>query len=213
METTIKVANVIIDIIACLLNCVTLVFVFKSFHIRTHVFALLFLDALNCSTCAVFAFIADTTIVLSEKIGKSYLVCSIAFLGSYLPNSFGAVLTLLIALTRYTLTVKAARNIHPENYKVTAIALGTFATTASIILSFFIYHFILGLPTAYFIEACAHYDQEPRQMTKITIVSLFHPNLFNILSLATDIQMVIFLKKMIKPSGKIEIPIGLGKIL
>ena len=205
------IAYVIIGIFSCLMNLVTLNFVFKSFNIKTHVFALLFLDSLNCSICAIISTITDA-ILLSGKLGQNYALCSVSFFVSYLPNSFGSVLTLLIALTRYTLTLKSAKNIRPSNAKVTALGLGIFATAVVTIISFFVYHFKFDIPTAYYIEACAYYDEEPRLMSKLTIFFLFHPNFLNVLSLLTDIRMLIFLKKVIMPLPKNEILEGPGKI-
>ena len=206
------ISYVIIDILSCLMNLVTLQFVFKSFNIKTHVFALLFLDSLNCSICAIISTITDS-ILLSGKFDQKYALCSVSFFVSYLPNSFGAALTLLIALTRYTLTLKAAKNIRPSNAKVTVLGLGIFATAVVTIISFFVYHFKFDIPTAYYIEACACYDEEPRLMSKLTICFLFHPNFLNVLSLVTDIQMLIFLKKVIMPLPKIEVREGSGKII
>ena len=211
MEKIIQITSVFIDITACLLNLITFQFVFKSFNIRKHVFALLFLDSLNCCICAIFATILDT-ILLSEKISEIYLVCFVLFLVSYLPNSLGAILTLIIALIRYTLTLKSAKNIHPSDAKVTNIALGIFVIVATTVITCFIFHLKLGFPTAYFIDACAYPEVEPRQLTKFTTLFLLHPNVVNFLSLVTDIQMLIFLRKMIMPSIKIEVTGGAGKI-
>ena len=212
MEKIIQITSVFIDITACLLNLITFQFVFKSFNIRKHVFALLFLDSLNCCICAIFSTILDT-ILLSEKISELYLVCSVAFLVSYLPNSLGAILTLIIAVIRYTLALKSAKNIHPSDAKVTNLALGIFIIVASTIISCFIFHFELGFPTAYFIDACAYPEVQPRQLTKFTTLFLIHPNVVNFLSLVTDIQMLIFLSKVIMPSIQTEVSGGAGKIL
>ena len=212
MEKIIQITSVLIDITACLLNLITFQFVFKSFNIRKHVFALLFLDSLNCCICAIFATILDT-ILLSEKISEIYLVCSVAFLVSYLPNSLGAILTLIIAVIRYTLTLKSAKNIHPSDAKVTYIALGIFVVVASTIISCFIFHYKLGFPTAYFVDACAYPEVQPRQLTKFTTLFLIHPNIVNFLSLVTDIKMLIFLRKVIMPSVQIEVPRGAGTIV
>ena len=81
------------------------------------------------------------------------------------------------------------------------------------VLFFFLYNFILGIQTTYFIEACAHPGVEPRILPKLTMLFLFHPNISNILSLVTDIKMLILLKKVIMPSRKNGAPNGAGKII
>ena len=212
MERTTLIAYVIFDVVACILNQVTLKYVMTSFDIRTHVFTLLFLDSLNCSICAIISTITDT-ILLTEKQSHNYFLCSAAFMASYLPNCFGANLTLLIAVTRYTLTLKSAKNIHPTDSKVTILVLSIFAMVVCTVLFFFLYNFILGIPTTYFIEACAHPGVEPRILPKLTMLFLFHPYISNILSLVTDIKMLILLKKVIMPSRKNGAPNGAGKII
>ena len=48
--------------------------------------------------------------------------CSINTLASYLPQSYGTVLTLEVAVIRYYLAIKAAKCAYPSNLKVLLVS-------------------------------------------------------------------------------------------
>ena len=205
MNTAFEIAFEVIDIFSSLINLVTLGYVCKNYNIRIHVFTLLFLDSLSATLCSLISTFLDT-IFLAKIFPKNGLICSWAFLVAYLPNSFGALLTLLIAVTRYTLSVKSAKNIHPSNRKVSIIALGSFSTAVVTVITFLGVNLWLGIPISYFEHACAKPGEgNPPSVFLLTTLFLFHPNFCNILTLITDINLLRFLRKVILPSRGDEI--------
>ena len=136
MKEKFLIAFAVIDVCACIFNLTTLQFVVKSFNLKTHVFTLLFIDSLSSTICSIASVVFDT-IFLTKSFEPNFISCSFAFFAAYLPNSFGSILTFLIAVTRYFLTKKAAKNIHPNNKKVTLAVLGIFTSVAGFIIVFF----------------------------------------------------------------------------
>ena len=200
MKKEFLIANEVLAILACLFNLTTLQFVVKNFNLKTHVFTLLFLDSLNSTVCSIASVIFET-ILLTNILKPNFIICSWAFLVAYIPNCFGAILTLLIALTRYLLAIKAAKNIHPNNKRVTLTAIGVFAVAAGFFIAFFLVTFHLDISTVYFTDVCAYPEQDHRPIPAPIVLFNLHHNVYYILSLLTDIKMLRFLKTVILPSS------------
>ena len=210
MKDSFLIAYAVIDLCACLLNLTTLKFVYKNVNLKTHVFSLLFLDSLSSTICSIGSIILDT-IFLTKVFEPNYVMCSLSYLMSYLSISFGAILTLLITVTRYVLATKSAKNIQLNNKKITLIVLGIFTAAAGFNIIFFIVNLKFGTINSSFVSVCAHWKQEPKNIPILIVIFLFHPNICNILSLLTDIKMLMFLQKVIIPTHNSQ-NLGTGKI-
>ena len=193
MNFTFLSSYLALDILGCFSNFSTLIYIFKSFDIGTHVFTLIFLDSLISTLCSAISTVSDILFFA----GHFNPTCQIAFLATYLPGSYGAVLTFLISNIRFYLANKAAKNIHPSNKKVLSYALGLFALIAAFFLAYFVIFLIMDIPLSLFSEICLNPDQEPRTFPRSTRFVLNSPNIFNICSLMTDLRMLRFLKRTI----------------
>ena len=211
MKEKFLIAFAVIDVCACIFNLTTLQFVVKSFNLKTHVFTLLFIDSLSSTICSIASVVFDT-IFLTKPFEPNFISCSFAFFAAYLPNSFGSILTFLIAVTRYFLTKKAAKNIHPNNKKVTLAVLGIFTSEAGFIIVFFFVNLSFNISSSYYINACAYPEQDQKQIPLFVVLFLLHPNVCNMFSLLTDLQMLRFLKTVILPSNSAQNH-GAGTIL
>ena len=127
----------------------------------------------------------------------------------HLSNSFGAIFNVLISIVRYFLAKLSAQNIQPSNKKVSTIALAVFAALASINLSAYLTHAVLDLPVAFSIEDCAKRELSARPIKPISTLLLLIPIIFSLISLAIDMKMIRFLRKVIIPV-KANVLSGLG---
>ena len=208
MKTVVLSAFVFIDFCSCFTNFTTLIYICKTFNIKTHVFTLIFLDSLISSLGSIISISLDI-LFLSGLLQPTYLLCYSAFLSTFLPNCFGAILTLLLSLIRYILAKSSAKNIHPSNKTVVAISIVIFSSISSFVLIPFLVHALLDLPFVYFVDTCANRDFRPKSIFSSVILQI--PNCCNILTLIIDLQMIRFLKKVIIPP-KNNILHGLGKL-
>ena len=211
MKNSFLIAYVFIDLCACMLNLSTLIFVYKNVNLKTHVFSLLFLDSLSSTICSIGSMILDT-IFLTKAFEPNFILCSLSYLMSYLSISFGAILTLLITVTRYVLATKSAKNIQLNNNKVTQIVLGIFTAAAGFNIIFFIVNLKFGTINSSFLSVCAQWKQGPKNVSILMVLFLFHPNICNFFSLLTDIKMLMFLQKVIIPTNN-ALSLGTGKVL
>jgi hypothetical protein len=170
------------------------VYITKTFKITTHVFALIFLDSLISTTCNTVTTFLDAS-MLTGLLQPNYLIIFLSFFFTYFPNCCGAALTLMISLIRYCLAKKSAKNIQPSNKKVSLIACGIFTLYVILHITTSIIHAALDIPLAVFVEVFAHPEKSRRPLGLGTVFFLQIPNFCYILSLATDIQMLRFLKK------------------
>ena len=101
------------------------------------------------------------------------------------------------------LTVRAAKNQEqPSNSKILIISFLFTAVTATFFLSYVIVNSILDLPFSFPVEECTRTTREANEIRPVPIVSVLVmqlPNLFNILSLITDLWLVRFLHKNVLP--------------
>ena len=208
MKTSFLVIFLALDICAGFTNSATLFYITKTFNVKTHVFTLIFLDSLNSSVCSVFSTLINS-LLLAGQIPANIQVCLLAFLTGYLPNCFGAILTVLISIVRYSLAKLSARNIQPSNKKVSAIALGVFTALAALTLFICLTHAVFDLPLAISIEVCANRDVSARPVKLLSTLFLLIPNIYYLSSLAVDLKMIIFLRKVLIPT-KPNVLSGLG---
>ena len=188
----------VIDVCASLTNLTTLVYIATTFNIKTHVFTLLFLDSLNSTVCCMISTLLDS-LLLAGQIQQNFPVCYLAILTFYLPTCFGPILTVLITLTRYILAKLSAKNIQPSNKKVSVIALALFTAFAAISLIVISIHAVLDLPLATSVEICIR-GLSARPINPLSALSLMIPIIYNVVSLVTDMKMIIFLRKVIIPA-------------
>ncbi len=100
-------------------NSLTLVYIFQTFNIKTHVFTLLFIDALFSALCCALSSIVDF-LVMFDFMEVKYIYCNLSYVAVYYSACFGAFVTLLIASIRYYLSIHSLQNIQPE--KVSKLA-------------------------------------------------------------------------------------------
>ena len=196
------------DICASFTNFTTLVYIAKTFNIKTHVFILIFLASINSTVCSMLSTVFDS-FSLTENLQPNKHVCFVAFLTVHLSNSFGAIFNVLISIVRYFLAKLSAQNIQPSNKKVSTIALTVFTALAAISLSACMIHAVLDLPLAFSIEVCANRDLSERRIEPFSTLVLLIPNIYSLISLVIDMKMIQFLRKVIIPV-KANVLSGLG---
>ena len=208
MKSRFLVLFLAIDVCADFTNLTTLIYIATSFNIKTHVFTLIFLDSLISTLCSVISTLFDS-LLLAGQIQANINACFLAFLTAYLSNCFGAILTFLIAAVRYFLAKLSAKNIQPLNKNVSAIALAVFAACGAISVAICVTHAFLDIPLAFSIEVCADRDLSARIIKPLSMLLLSIPNIYKLFSLAIDINMIIFLRKVIIPA-EANVLFGLG---
>ena len=121
--------------------------------------------------------------------------CSINTLASYLPQSYGTVLTLEVAVIRYYLAIKAAQCEYPSNLKVLAVSVFVFCCYAAAIFGFMAFLTIKDIPYSFIIEFCARPVDQVRPLAKAYLLAIQVPNILNFVSLVVDLNLVRFLRK------------------
>ena len=92
------------------------------------------------------------------------------------------------------------RNIHPSKEVVTFWSLAMYVPYAVGFMAYFALSTIYDQPYSLLVESCSR--KVPREISPLRILVLTVPNLFNVVSLATDILMIRFLHKTIMPGNK-----------
>ena len=142
-----------IAIVGVCLNGLSLFHIVKSFDIRTHVFTLIFVDAVistvGCSITSTVYFL-----VVVQFADQSLFFCTLMFYSGYLPWLFGSLLTLIVANVRFVLTRKSAVNVQLSNSAILKKTLTLFFTFSGIILVYFSVNMILKEPYAVIVEEC-----------------------------------------------------------
>ena len=99
--------------------------------------------------------------------------------------------------------MRAAKNQEqPSNSKILIISFLFTAAIATLLLSYVIVNSILDVPFSVLVEECTRLSREGSDVRLVTMVSVLVmqlPNLFNILSLITDLWLVRFLRKNVLP--------------
>lgn len=145
-------------------NLVTLVYTFKSFDIKTHVYTLLFIDAL-ISTISNFALFPIQFLRLSPYLEMDPGFCSALFFFLFLPTLYGSILMCLVAIVRLILVTKAAQNIQFPNWTVSAWTLTSFWGFVLLSGSYIITNLMMDQPLSVTVEVCAKLTREPREGT------------------------------------------------
>jgi hypothetical protein len=149
---------------------------------RIHVFTLLFVDALM-STCGSGISLVTGHMILTGLLNRSFSYCNISYLTLYLPSYYGSALTLLVAIIRYISAKRSALNIQLSKNKVTFRALFAFVILIITTMCYIAFNVTNDNPYAHVIEVCLHQDQEPRAISKWTVLAIQTGNLFNVVSL------------------------------
>ena len=199
MNFTFLATYLVLDLLGFFSNLLTVIYIFKSFEIKTHVFALIFLDSVISFLCSGISIILDLLLFS----GYFHPACRITFFTIYLPGCYGAVLTFLITSVRLYLAKKSAKNMHPSNKKVLSCALSLFTLIAGFYTGFFVICTIMDVPYSLFADSCMNPNQEPRMQSRPALFVINSPNFFNIFSLITDLRMLRFLKQTILPASNI----------
>jgi hypothetical protein len=195
------IAFLILDLIGLVLNASTMVYIQTTFDIKKHVFLLIFIDASVSTICAGVSSIIDAVLFSGYK---NYPTCFIMVITNYLPCSYGALLTLLIAFIRYDLAKKAAKNIINSNREILGRPLLIFIAFASAQLSYFLLCLLMDIPFSYFFDECTSPQRETRYWY-FSIFVLQCPNLFNLTSVIVDILLIRFIQKTLIPSANLGI--------
>jgi hypothetical protein len=87
------------------------------------------------------------------------IYCTASFAAFYFPFCFGAVLVFLVAIVRYTMARKAARNIYIPNEVISRWSLGAFALAVLIYCAFLAINTGMDFPYSMVTEACMHQER------------------------------------------------------
>ena len=91
-------------------NFSTLIYILRNFDVKVHVYTLLFIDALFCTASALACLVVDV-MAFSKTVEFDRAYCNASILSLLLPVLYGSILTFMVALVRYVLSVKAAKNL------------------------------------------------------------------------------------------------------
>ena len=135
------------------------------------------------STCGSGISLVTGHMILTGLLNRSFSYCNISYLTLYLPSYYGSALTLLVAIIRYISAKRSALNIQLSKDKVTFRALSAFVTLIITSMCYITFNVTNDNPYAHVIEVCLHQDQEPRAISKWTVLAIQTGNLFNVVSL------------------------------
>ena len=198
MESTNFYFFIILGSFGVLSNLATLVYILMNFQIRTHVYSLLFIDSLISSIGAILLTSLDI-LVQSGLLNISYAYCSVTFFSMFLPVFYGGFLTFMVALIRYVLAMKSAKNIQVQNSAVSKRSLSSFSVLVLLTLCYSAYNIWFDIPFAVFVESCFSGKGEPRPVTLTNIIANRTGVIMNLASVFVDILVVRFIKKTILP--------------
>lgn len=193
----------VINISSFTFNGSTMIYIVRSFDISTHVFFIVFIDALISTLCAFFSLMADAMAILG-LMSTNEFYCTAVFISTFLPHNFGTFLTMIVALIRYTLAKKSAMNIHYSNFRVLFVSLMGFFLLAILTISHLFLNILLDIPQSFVSESCSAQFREARPVPLFNVLVLMSPTLYSILSLITDVFMMRFLRKTIQIRTKVH---------
>jgi len=190
------IAFIIFDLIGLVLNASTMIYLQGTFDIKKHVFLLIFIDAAISATCAGIASIIDAMLIYGYR---TYPTCFIMVMTNYLPCSYGALLTLLIAAIRYDLAKKSSKNIIYTNKKILFLPLMTFIAFASAEFFYCLFCSLMDIPYALMFDECTLLHPEPRTYSIFNNLVIHMPNMFSIISVFVDVLLIRFLQNTLVP--------------
>jgi len=193
-----KVLTLILDVIGTLTNLTALCHVVKTFDLKIHFFALIFIDALICTVCSVSAAVVTSASLIVGSDRAKFFYCTAGFLCHFLPGFVGACQTFLVASIRYFIALKSAKNQQPSNGRITLAALVFLGVLSLGIVIYVMFFAVQELPYAFTVEECLK-SKDIRVVSGAHQVIHQSPNFFNILSLLVDVSLIRFLRKKIQP--------------
>ena len=190
--------TLVLDLISTVTNLTALVHVVKTFDLKIHFFALIFIDALICSVCSIFSAVVTSVSLIIDIDRAKVFFCTAGFLGHFLPAFVGACQTFLVASIRYLIAIKSAKNQQPSNGQIKVAALIFLGVLSLGIVSYIIIFAVQDLPYAFTVEECLR-SEDIRVMSGAHQIIHQSPNVLNILSLLVDVSLIRFLRKKILP--------------
>lgn len=181
-------------------NLTALIHIAKSFNLKIPIFSLIFTDAFIATACSlVYTFLA--IIRVAAPIDSPGIVfCATEYMAILLPFYLGPCLTFLVTSVRCHLTLKAAKSHQQiENSKLFVATFSVFGLVTGLILSYVIANAALDLPFSFIVEECSRSAEEIRSTSKIHVLVMQVPNLFNVCSVIIDLYLIKFIRKKILP--------------
>ena len=121
--------------------------------------------------------------------------CSISTHSFYLPQNYGTVLMLEVAVIRYYLAIKAAHCEYPSNLKVQIVSVSIFCCYAATIFGYIAFLTYKDIPYSFLTEFCSRPVDQVRPLVKPYLFSIQAPFILNFVSLIVDLCLVQFLRK------------------
>lgn len=124
-----------------------------------------------------------------------YFSCSISTMSFYLPQNYGVILMLEVAVIRYYLAIKAAQCQYPSNLNVLMVSVLSFFFYAAAMIGYMTFLAYKDIPYSFLIEYCSRPVDKVRPLNKAYLLSIQVPFLLNFVSLIVDFCLVRFLRK------------------
>jgi hypothetical protein len=201
-----------LEFVGLALNFTTLIFIVKSFDIKTHVFTLLFIDAVQSTIGSAISVFLDA-LVISGVSDVSFAYCTFSYVVIYFPSNFGAFLTMLIDVIRYYLARKSTKNIAPSKSKISKLSLSLFLIMVTANCFYLAINETYDVPYAILVEGCNYKSRDPRPITILNRIVLQMPSSYNIVSMVFDGLMLHLLQKTILPGQVMRSDVVVTRIL
>jgi hypothetical protein len=185
-----------IGIVGSFTNTFTIIYLLRNYNIAVHVYTLIFIDSLISTTCS-FTMLFYDSLVFSQILTMNFWYCTISQLTIFLPMYWGSILTCMVAIIRYVLAQKAAKNIQVSNFKVSLLAIAGFCLVIAVTFSFFAFNICSDIPYTFYVESCMIAERTPRSVPMVNVIALRSGIFFNVTSVIVDILMLKFIKKTI----------------
>ena len=140
-------------------NSLTSIYIFQTFNIRVHVFALLFVDAFFSAICCAVSSTIDL-LVMFDFMKLEYIYCNISYVAIYYSSCFGAFLTFLIASIRYYLSIHSMHIVQPGKVSKFTFSFFSFVVLSNVV--FVAVNAGLDIPYALLVEGCTYRIREAR---------------------------------------------------
>ena len=96
------------EIIGLSLNLPTLIYIFKNFDVKIHVFTMVLVDAVIANFCCSILILIDVQLLIGT-LPKNLVYCTLAQAAFFIPYSCGGCSTFSVATARYIMTKKSTR--------------------------------------------------------------------------------------------------------
>ena len=150
----------------------------------------------------------DLALIFDQiKVGQTY--CNVVFVSFYYPTYFGVFLTMLIAAVRYCLAKKVFKNNRPSNFKVTCWSLSIFGLIVVVNVIHVAINIVLDIPIGRIAEGCAQEARgEAKPVPYTNVMVLLVINIYPVISIVTDLYLLAFIRKTIKPIAPVTTVTG-----